>query len=137
MAKQRPTWIHKADVRGTENIGFYGCFDEDTPGVLHPRDVIAALMQHGEAPGDLVGGAGFDDETVVALVHAVAEPIALHLAFVDLKEKRERRRALRDAVQQFQPAELMLYMGLDSEQAQNAVARLNEHVAAGRPDVTA
>lgn len=137
MAKQRPAWIDKSDVRGTENIGFYDCFEADTAGVVHPRDVIAMLRQHADVLADLVGGAELDDQAVVSLVHAVVEPIALHLAFADLKAKREHRRALREAVQQMQPAELMLYMGLDSDTAENALARLNEHVAAGRPDVTA
>jgi hypothetical protein len=137
MAKQRPAWIDKSDVRGTENIGFYDCFEADTAGVVHPRDVIAMLTPHGDALADLVGGAELNDQAVVSLVRAVAEPIALHLAFADLKEKRERRRALRDAVQQMQPAELILYVGLDSETAENALARLNEHVAAGRPDLSA
>jgi hypothetical protein len=29
MAKHRPAWIDKSDVQGTENIGFYDCFEGD------------------------------------------------------------------------------------------------------------
>ena len=77
MGKHRSEWLDKVGVRGTENIGFYDCFEADTAGVVHPRDVISTLKQHGDALADLVGSAELNDQAVVSLVHAVAEPAAI------------------------------------------------------------
>ena len=72
MGKHRSEWLDKAGVRGTQKIRFYDCFEADTAGVVHPRDVIGTLRQHSERLAALAGVQP-RDRRCVALVQAIIE----------------------------------------------------------------